>query len=60
MLIKKAIRPPELTRKAGQKPAFSGWLVEPFSNQFMTDLDKIWELRYWVPDPTDPLTWRNA
>ncbi len=23
-----------------------------FSNQFLEDLDKIWELRHWIPDPT--------
>lgn len=22
-----------------------------FSNQFLEDLDKIWELRHWIPDP---------
>ena len=26
-----------------------------FSNQFLEDLDKIWELRHWIPDPTKPL-----
>ena len=23
-----------------------------FSNQFLEDLDKLWELRHWIPDPT--------
>lgn len=23
-----------------------------FSNSFLSDLEKIWELRYWIPDPT--------
>ena len=26
-----------------------------FSNQFIKDLDKIWELREWIPDPTKPI-----
>lgn len=26
-----------------------------FSNQFLEDLDKIWELRHWIPDPTKPI-----
>lgn len=26
-----------------------------FSNQFLDDLDKIWELRHWIPDPTKPI-----
>ena len=26
-----------------------------FSNQFLKDLDKIWELREWIPDPTKPI-----
>lgn len=26
-----------------------------FSNQFLEDLDKIWELRQWIPDPTKPI-----
>lgn len=26
-----------------------------FSNQFLKDLDKLWELRYWIPDPTKPI-----
>lgn len=27
-------------------------LMELFSNQsFLEDLDKIWELRYWIPNP---------
>ena len=25
------------------------------SNQFLKDLDKIWELREWIPDPTKPI-----
>ena len=25
-----------------------------FSNQLLDDLEKIWELRYWIPDPTNP------
>lgn len=28
--------------------------TEVFSNQLLDDLDKLWELRYWIPDPTDP------
>ena len=26
-----------------------------FSNHFFEDLDKIWELRHWIPDPTKPI-----
>jgi len=26
-----------------------------FSNQFLEDLDKLWELRQWIPDPTKPI-----
>ena len=26
-----------------------------FSNQFLEDLDKIWELRHWIPDPSKPI-----
>ena len=26
-----------------------------FSNSFLRDLDLIWELREWIPDPTKPL-----
>ena len=29
-------------------------LTELFSNNFMEDLDKIWELRAIIPDPTTP------
>lgn len=25
---------------------------EIFSNQFLEDLDKLWELRHYIPDPT--------
>lgn len=28
--------------------------AEVFSNQLLDDLDKIWELRFLIPDPTDP------
>ena len=27
-------------------------LSDIFTNQFLEDLDKIWELRHWIPDPT--------
>jgi hypothetical protein len=26
-----------------------------FSNSFFEDLDKLWLLREWIPDPCDPL-----
>lgn len=26
-----------------------------FSNQLLEDLDKIWDLKYWIPDPTKPI-----
>ena len=25
-----------------------------FSNQFLHDLDVLWELHEWMPDPTNP------
>ena len=30
-------------------------LSDIFTNQFLEDLDKIWELRHWIPDPTKPI-----
>ncbi len=30
-----------------------------FSNKFLEDLDKIWELRHWIPDPTKPIIYKN-
>lgn len=32
--------------------AFLVPLTELFSNNFMEDLEKIWELRTFIPDPT--------
>ena len=29
-------------------------LTELFSNNFMDDLEKIWKLRAFIPDPTTP------
>ena len=29
-------------------------LTELFSNNFMEDLERIWELRAFIPDPTTP------
>ena len=29
-------------------------LTELFSNNFMEDLERIWELRAFIPDPTPP------
>ena len=29
-------------------------LTELFSNNFMEDLQRIWELRAFIPDPTTP------
>lgn len=26
-----------------------------FSNSFLKDLDLLWELREWIPDPTKPI-----
>ena len=46
----------EATKK-GEKQA-SLLSVPPdvlFSNQFLEDLDKLWELRNWIPDPTKPI-----
>lgn len=28
--------------------------IVPFSNRFIEDLNKIWELRHSIPDPTNP------
>lgn len=35
-----------------------GCQVEPFSNRFIEDLNKIWELRKFIPDPCNPKTAR--
>lgn len=32
--------------------------VVPFSNRFIEDLNKIWELRKYIPDPCNPKTAR--
>lgn len=29
-------------------------LTQLFSNSFLKDLDKIWALREFIPDPTNP------
>ena len=35
--------------------------TELFSNNFMEDLEKIWELRTFIPDPTTPpVLYRNS
>lgn len=28
------------------------------SNQFLEDLDALWALRPWIPDPSDPSSWK--
>ena len=28
-----------------------------FSNRFAEDLERLWELRKWIPDPSDASTW---
>ena len=28
------------------------------SNKFLKDLDRLWAMRPWIPDPTDPTTWK--
>ena len=47
-----------LPARARKKPAGIRGLLVPeagiFSNQLLDDLEKIWELRYWIPDPTNP------
>ena len=38
-----------------------GFFVAPeglLSNKFLEDLDRIWALRPWIPDPKDPSTWK--
>lgn len=43
------------TKKGFQTEAFFRVpYTEVFSNQLLDDLDKIWELRFFIPDPTDP------
>ena len=32
--------------------------IVPFSNRFIEDLNKIWELRKFIPDPCNPKTAR--
>lgn len=29
-------------------------VTELFSNQFLIDLERIWALRYFIPDPNRP------
>lgn len=45
--------------KTAETPRVISRLTVPlsvlFSNQFLKDLDKIWELREWIPDPTKPI-----
>jgi len=46
---------PKGTRKAPRIAVlFRVPYTEVFSNQLLDDLDKIWELRFFIPDPTDP------
>ena len=36
-------------------------LTELFSNSFMDDLEEIWKLRAYIPDPTTPpVLYRNS
>ena len=36
-------------------------LIELFSNNFMDDLEEIWKLRAYIPDPTTPpVLYRNS
>ena len=32
----------------------SGYSVEIFSNRLLEDLERIWELRFIIPDPCNP------
>ena len=47
----------KLEKKKSDKPCGFVALVpltELFSNYFMEDLERIWELRAFIPDPTTP------
>ena len=43
-------------RPPGGEVFVLGCGVVPFSNSLMEDLNKIWELRHIIPDPTNPFT----
>ena len=44
----------ESTKKADQKSAFFVAPSEIISNLFLEDLERIWELKKWIPDPYNP------
>lgn len=45
-------------KKAANPVALFVALDGLFSNQILEDLDRLWAMRYWIPDPNDPSTWR--
>ena len=44
----------ESTKKADQKSAFFVARSDIISNLFLEDLERIWELKKWIPDPCTP------
>ena len=49
------VQNPEKQKKA--KPQSLAFIVAPsdiISNLFLEDLEKIWELKKWIPDPCNP------
>lgn len=51
-------RIPLRARKNLPTGRFSVALEVLLSNKFMEDLDRLWALRPWIPDPNDPSTWK--
>lgn len=49
---------PEGCKKDRRLPVFFVALEVLLSNKFMEDLDRLWALRPWIPDPNDPSTWK--
>lgn len=46
------------TKSAGEIPVLSVAAEVLLSNKFLEDLDRIWALKPWIPDPNDPSTWK--
>lgn len=57
-LAKDARFPPGTKKAPAKASAISVAADVLLSNQFMEDLDRIWALRPWIPDPKDPSTWK--
>ena len=48
--------PTKLKKKNSSFDKFSSVpITELFSNTFLEDLEKIWALRFYIPDPTKPI-----